>query len=177
MKLGVTPYMTKILKCCLCQKEKPIYEFHYWRKCLECIPHPQPMEIKKLHPLFCELFPQEVENYEKNRKIRKKISKNIRKRVAKMITDKQIKPTSISKSLGCSKEFLLKYLESQFQPGMTWENYGPSDKNRKTWQVDHIIPVSLFDLTKEEEIKKCCHYSNLQPLWAEDNNKKLNYIL
>ena len=53
----------------------------------------------------------------------------------------------------------------QFEPGMTWDNYGE-------WQIDHIIPCSYFDLTKEENQRICFNYRNLQPLWASENNKK-----
>ena len=52
---------------------------------------------------------------------------------------------------------------------MTWKNHG-----LKGWHIDHIIPCAAFDLTKEEEQKKCFHYSNLQPLWWIDNLKKSN---
>jgi len=48
---------------------------------------------------------------------------------------------------------------------MNWENQGE-------WHVDHIRPICSFDMTIEEEQIKCFHYSNLQPLWAEDNLKK-----
>lgn len=71
---------------------------------------------------------------------------------------------------GCSKEDLYAHLESKFTEDMSWENYGK-------WHIDHIKPCASFDLTKEEEQKKCFHWTNLQPLWAIDNMKKgANYV-
>ena len=69
--------------------------------------------------------------------------------------------------LGCSLEDFKKYLESKFKPGMNWSNY-----KLDGWHVDHIKPVASFDLTNEEDFKKCFHYTNLQPLWAQENLKK-----
>jgi len=53
---------------------------------------------------------------------------------------------------------------------MTWKN-----RSNKTWHIDHIIPLSRLNKnSSNEDIKKICHYSNLQPLWAEENIKKSN---
>jgi hypothetical protein len=71
--------------------------------------------------------------------------------------------------LGCSIEYLTQYLEVQFKPGMTWENYG-----RNGWHVDHIVPCTAFDLSDPVEQKRCFHYSNLQPLWEAENISKSN---
>lgn len=70
--------------------------------------------------------------------------------------------------LGCNSELLKNHLEQKFLKGMTWNNYG------KQWHIDHIIPCDSFDLTLPDEQKKCFHYTNLQPLWARDNQKKGN---
>lgn len=69
---------------------------------------------------------------------------------------------------GCSPEFLKEHLERQFVEGMTWEN-------RNEWHIDHIIPLS--SAKTEDELYELCHYTNLQPLWAEDNLKKSNKVL
>ena len=70
---------------------------------------------------------------------------------------------------GCSPSELRLHLESQFQVGMTWDNYGMFG-----WHIDHIKPLSTFDLTDDEEIQAACHFTNLQPLWAYDNLSKKN---
>ena len=80
------------------------------------------------------------------------------------------KAGSAVKDLGCTLEFLEKYIEGQFQEGMTWDNYGE-------WEVDHIVPLAKLDLTNPEDFAKACHYSNLQPLWWQDNLKKSDKVL
>lgn len=72
--------------------------------------------------------------------------------------------------LGCSIIEFKKYIESKFDNRMSWENHG-----YYTWHIDHIIPISKFDLTNLEECAKCFHYSNMQPLWWTDNLKKSNH--
>ena len=93
-----------------------------------------------------------------------KIGVLLRARLYHAIKDDQKSGSAIS-DLGCSIDVFKSYFESKFQEGMTWENHGE-------WHIDHIRPLSSFDLTNEEEFKTACNYSNLQPLWAEDNLKK-----
>ena len=86
---------------------------------------------------------------------------NIRSRIKAAFRLK--KATKCKKSeelLGCSIKIAKEHLESKFLPTMSWENYG------KYWHIDHIVPCNSFDLSNEEEQKKCFHYTNLQPLFA-----------
>jgi len=69
--------------------------------------------------------------------------------------------------LGCSIAELMEYLQKQWQPGMSWDNHALNG-----WHIDHIRPCASFDLTDIEQQKLCFHYTNLQPLWAEDNLRK-----
>jgi hypothetical protein len=70
--------------------------------------------------------------------------------------------------IGCLPNQLKEHLEKQFNGNMSWDNYGK-------WHIDHIIPLS--SAKNEDEVYKLCNYTNLQPLWAEDNLKKSNKIL
>lgn len=73
--------------------------------------------------------------------------------------------------LGCDIAEFLKYIESLWLPGMTWENYG---KGAASWEVDHIVACSKFDLSVPVQQHACFHYSNQQPLWGVDNRRKSN---
>jgi len=70
--------------------------------------------------------------------------------------------------LGCDWETAVNHIQSQFTDGMSWDNKGE-------WHDDHIIPLDCA--RTEEEMKKLCHYTNLQPLWAGDNMSKGNNVL
>lgn len=92
-------------------------------------------------------------------KLKKNLRYNCRRVVKTLALGK--KPTSTFKWVGCSPKEFKSYIESLFQEGMTWDNYG-----KYGWHIDHIRPVSSF---KPEEWEQINHYTNLQPLWAEDN--------
>lgn len=100
-----------------------------------------------------------------------RIRKNLRCRVNEAIRGRTKRP-SIVVLLGLSMSEFKVYLESKFQSGMTWENYG-----RGGWDVDHIVPLSKFDVSNPEQLKIACYYTNLQPLWHLPNLKKGSKIL
>ena len=106
--------------------------------------------------------------YEKKRRLNDPIF-YLRKKVRNRLRDYfRVKTKKTLEYLGCSFEELKQHLENKFSDGMSW-------KNRNEWHIDHIIPLS--SAKTEDELYKLCHYTNLQPLWAEDNLKKSNKIL
>jgi len=111
--------------------------------------------------------------YEKERKNKDSLynlMKKIRVRMRRFLKSKNIrKDNSIMKIIGCNLKELKNHLESQFTKNMSWDLY-----NKGYIHTDHIIPLSTGK--NEEEIYKLCHYSNLQPLWANENITKGNKI-
>jgi hypothetical protein len=103
-----------------------------------------------------------------------KMKLSLRNRLNMFLKSNNLEKHNISavKDLGCSIEELKTHLESKFQPGMSWDNYGT-----KGWHIDHIKPLALFNLADSNELKKACHYTNLQPLWWQDNlHKGAKYV-
>lgn len=96
--------------------------------------------------------------------IKFRLTNTLRKRVWEALKNNRKSKTTM-KLVGCDIDYLMKHLEQQFKFGMSWQNYG-------SWHVDHIKPCASFDLSLEEEQEKCFHYSNLQPLWAQENLRK-----
>jgi len=145
-------------------------------------------EIKKYKKLYNEKNKEKIKRYRKM--YRKKHIKEIREYTRKYYKNplhrlmKQLrsriglslkgnpKLSTTMELVGCSIRQLKKHLEKQFKSGMSWKNHAFDG-----WHIDHIIPCSKFDLSKKSEQKKCFHYTNLQPLWAEDNFQKHNKLL
>ncbi len=95
-----------------------------------------------------------------------RIRRNLKVRIYEFIKLKKGRKYGTMKQLlGCDWQFFKSYIENKFQPGMTWDNYGK-------WHIDHIKPISKFDLSLKSEQYKSCHHTNLQPLWALDNIRK-----
>jgi hypothetical protein len=88
---------------------------------------------------------------------------NLRRRIASALSGVAKTAHTLS-LLGCSIDELRTHIQRQFEPGMSWDNYGYWG-----WHIDHITPCCRFDLTDPEQQKQCFHYSNLRPLWRKDN--------
>ena len=131
----------------------------------------------KLQEYFKKYFQQnklKVYNYINDRlKIdpQYKLSLSLRRRLRCALKG-NYRSGSAVKDLGCSIEEFKKHIESKFQDGMSWDNW-----NYEGWHIDHIKPLSSFDLTDRNQLLQACHYTNLQPLWAKDNIAKSDKII
>jgi hypothetical protein len=112
--------------------------------------------------------------YEKKKRLEDpvyKLKHSIRTRTNNFLRGKGIaKNTKMEKLIGCSWAELHRYIEAHFLPGMTWNNH-----SRLGWHVDHIIALSTLtgdDLTRPKKINALFHYSNLRPLWYDDNIRR-----
>ncbi len=74
--------------------------------------------------------------------------------------------------LGCTPSQLAERFENLFDHRMSWENMGA-----KGWAIDHIRPLSWFDLKHAEAIKEVCHHSNLRPCMAAENTSKSDRLI
>lgn len=95
----------------------------------------------------------------------RKLKSTLSKRIHAALDGRVKKSARTMELVGCDLAFLKRWIERQFKPGMTWENFGE-------WHIDHKLPCVSFDLTKPEQQRTCFHYSNLRPLWKFDNLSK-----
>lgn len=186
--------MTKKI-CCVCKKEKEKSKENFLQRgfnkngsekwtseCLVCrrIAHKQ---YRKDHPekfntnkvcrdkdreKYKEYYREYWRKWRENKyktSLSYKIGSNISSHLWHSLK-RNVKSKSIKILLGCTIEEFRIYIESLFEEGMTWDNYGP------IWELDHIIPRAYFDFSKQEDQEKCFHYTNYRPLFKKDNTSK-----
>ena len=111
-------------------------------------------------------------NYRKNRRLIDptfRIIESMRSRIKNFFKLNKLRNYNKTFNIiGCTPQELKEYLEKKFTDEMSWDNYGQ-------WHIDHKIPLS--SAISDDDVYKLCHYTNLQPLWSEDNIKKSNKIL
>ncbi len=97
-----------------------------------------------------------------------KIKKSCQKHLLNNLKNKQ---KSTMKYFSCDINFFIEWIEFCFTKNMTINNHGT------IWHLDHVIPVSTFDLKNQDEVYLCFHYLNYMPLLAYDNTSKNNKII
>jgi hypothetical protein len=140
--------MVKKYICTYCGELKPLEEFRKHGK-----------STKSGYSSYCKKCVNDINRQEQNKK---KIYSLKSLHTALFITKDQ---NRYLKNHGCTVKKLKKHIESQFKGGMTWDNYGE-------WQLDHIMPHNSFNLKDRNELLKCMHYTNIQPLWRSENASK-----
>ena len=89
----------------------------------------------------------------------------MREMVCRMVRNGACKSKRSIYYIGCTAKELRRYIESQFKEGMSWDN-------RSEWHIDHIIPLSAFDMQNQQHLLLCCHWATLRPLWRFENISK-----
>ncbi len=120
--------------------------------------------ITERHRLREAARKKEDPNYRLGRQIRCRISAAIREQYG----SKAFKTLEL---IGCTVEELRAHIEKQWTAGMSWSNWTTNG-----WHIDHLRPVTAFDLTDPAQQKLCFHWSNLGPKWWLDNIRKGNKI-
>lgn len=138
-------------------REKCLSRTQKWREKNTDLVREQRRNWIRHHPHYTHESEQRNVNYKLGRRLRTRLYHALHG---------QCRHGSAITDLGCSVAELKQYLAAKFQPGMTWENYG------KVWHIDHIIPLSFFDLQNETEFKMAVRYQNLQPLFVKENLMK-----
>ncbi len=71
---------------------------------------------------------------------------------------------------GLDIQSLRKWFEVQFEPGIGWDDFASK------WQFDHIIPVTYFDFSNENELKMCWNFTNIRVDVFQRNNNRGNRL-
>ena len=95
----------------------------------------------------------------------KRMLRNQARRIKQPLKRMGERSLATNEMLGCSYAEARAWIESKFTQGMDWRNIGD-------WEIDHVIPIAAFDLSNEAHVRRVNHYSNLQPLWREQNRIK-----
>lgn len=153
-----------------CKKQKRLYDIEYRSKNKDKLRTRQKeYQLKNKDKIRSYKKAYQKRRYEEDTNF--KLTNILRSRLSIAIK-KGFKSGSAVSDLGCSIEEFKLYIEAQFKSGMTWDNW-----SREGWSLDHIIPLASFDLTDREQLLKACHYTNLQPMWARDNESKGSKII
>lgn len=171
---------TKYYRCCCdnCEKDRGYISKSRFNKkpyCVKCATNTSQHKnkLKQSHWKNRNISPKQWMKLDPTSPLRIRLGTNLRSRLYQALKN-NYKTGSAVQDLGCSIDKLKIHLQLQFHRNprgkheyMTWDNYG-----RFGWHIDHIKPLSSFDLNDPKQFKEACHWKNLQPLWAKDNLSK-----
>ena len=170
--------------CTKCVKEQPAIQFRYQSKvCLTCEKerlYEWRKENTEKFKAICKTYRDKPEHKEHRKDyLRTKYNEDINFRLEHLYRNRIryfIRGGSKSgrekylEMLGCSWDTLREWIQSNFDEGMTWENYG------SVWHIDHTMPCSVFDFNIDENRKTCFNWTNLAPMMGVENMSKSNKI-
>ena len=139
--------------CKYCEEWLPLYNFSQnsrskdgkQSKCRKC--------QSEYHTKWrTEINREGYNDYMRNYYSENKIISVLRTRLCNVAKGKQ---NTTMEYLGCSEEFFRSWLQYQFDDEMNWNNFGTY------WQIDRVLPVSMFNHEDEEAIRKCWNWKNL----------------
>ena len=183
--------MEKLKLCKYCKKELPINCFRHNRcKCKDCekyygrkyrqcgIGKQNAIEWsnnnkdkhKKLQSEWAKNNRQHL-NYKFNFRYHDDFTFKMKKNCHRQLLKNLNKKSSTMKYFSCDIELFTKWLRYCFTNEMTMNNHGSH------WHLDHVIPISLFDLNNPDEVYLCFYYLNYMPIKAKDNLSKNNKII
>ncbi len=176
MEIEIDPNETKT--CTKCNTDKPLTEFYTHAgkgniraECKECASKDRKQHYQNNRKNVIKQTTQ----YKLNRmKVDPafKLEIRLRARIYSAFTSQgQVKKERTREYLECTPSYFKRWMKYQLYDGMTMDNYG------WYWHIDHVIPCASFDLTKEEDIKKCFHWSNCRPYVGSKNSSKRNKII
>lgn len=174
-ELTVDPNALK--RCTGCGKDKPLSEFYVHKQkgtiraeCKECASEAR----KKLYQKKRDFIIHQTGQYTANRMKRDpvfKLERRLRNRVYQaLLAQGQAKTKHLHEYLECTPAFFQEWIQFQFYDGMTMENYGPF------WHIDHVKPCSAFDLSKQDQVRECFHWSNCRPYREGKNLQKSDKV-
>jgi len=123
-------------------------------------------KIKKEYRLKNKEHSNYIEVQRRKNNLNVRILHNLRGRVSSALKGKHKSDTTLV-LIGCTIIDFRTHIEKQFKENMSWDNYGKGDGK---WNVDHIIPCSIFEFEDFSEQKQCFHFTNLRPLWERGKN-------
>lgn len=150
----------RITKTALIYRKKNAKKIRAWQKEYDNQPHRKRITYKN-KALYFKNNPQA------------RVRRSCYRRIYDLLKERfgKARRFQVEQMIGCTRDEVIRWLESQFTGTMSWATYGNGEGK---WTIDHREPLSHFDLLDEEQRRKAFHWSNMQPKMAVENSRKGN---